>query len=471
MKKLLTLLLVLSGFIAQAQPQFSYKITYSTANCAYEARAVLTGGNFSTGNYANAAYRIPASANFTIALPAAYGNANFTIASLAPAGAVWTEGTGFRAPNANPNYDYHPVSYGGGGFSNAYPAMTLNSELVLFRFTLTGDQCGSGVRPYINGGAIVAGYPMDPTAIQFASAGDAGSNINNSLQIQDPITSAYIETYVGNIANNATPPKPVINSFSVSCATNQATLSVNAANGSCSTGALTFAWTGPAGVVLVNANTSSVTAVAATALALTGNYPITITDGNGCTISRTEVLTGTSCNIVTLPIKLIRFDAVANGCSAFLSWEATQAVGFDRFEVQYSKDGGQFATIGQIARNNEGRYSFSYEQQERKGYYRLKMLDLDGKANYSTTASVTTACGTESIIQIAPNPTTSSVTISGISAGDEVRIMDMMGRLVSSRMTEGNAATIDINQQPAGVYGVLVIHGQTMIKAGQIVKQ
>ena len=180
MKKLLTLLTLLAGFnVAHAQPQFKYKITYNTSQCAYEARVVLTGGDFSSAPYNSAFFRVPSAMTFTIAVPSNYGDQNFSITSLAPNGATWVEGNGFRAPNAASGWDYHPIAYGGGGALNALPMMNVNDELVLFRFTVGLNKCGTGMRPYINGGTPTG----DPTSVQFLAAGDAGSNINNSFQI------------------------------------------------------------------------------------------------------------------------------------------------------------------------------------------------------------------------------------------------------------------------------------------------
>ncbi|MEO6830780.1 MAG: T9SS type A sorting domain-containing protein, partial [Chitinophagaceae bacterium] len=105
-----------------------------------------------------------------------------------------------------------------------------------------------------------------------------------------------------------------------------------------------------------------------------------------------------------------------------------------------------------------------------KGYYRLKMIDLDGTYTYSETITVITNCA-PSAIKIFPNPVTSVVHIQGIEAGDQVKIMDALGQIVTSAVSPGNIATLDLTPYAPGVYSVLISHGAAMLKAGQVVKQ
>ncbi|MBS1644957.1 MAG: T9SS type A sorting domain-containing protein, partial [Bacteroidetes bacterium] len=86
------------------------------------------------------------------------------------------------------------------------------------------------------------------------------------------------------------------------------------------------------------------------------------------------------------------------------------------------------------------------------------------------TIMVVTNCP-ESAIKIFPNPATSVVHVQGVAAGDEVKIMDALGQVVTSAVAPGNITTLDLTPYTPGVYSVMVTHGTAMTKAGTVVKQ
>lgn len=53
---------------------------------------------------------------------------------------------------------------------------------------------------------------------------------------------------------------------------------------------------------------------------------------------------------------------------------------------------------------------------------------------------------------VAPNPTTGTATFRNLSAGDEVRLMDMTGRAVAEGKANGSTLTLSLEGRPAGLY-------------------
>jgi hypothetical protein len=107
-----------------------------------------------------------------------------------------------------------------------------------------------------------------------------------------------------------------------------------------------------------------------------------------------------------LPVKLSSFGGAAVGCNSLLKWTTQQEDNFDYFEVEYSADGINFIKAGTVRGRNSATgasYEFSYAQPSAKGYYRLKLVDRDGKVNYSGTAQVTNKCK-EPNASLYPNP-------------------------------------------------------------------
>lgn len=89
-----------------------------------------------------------------------------------------------------------------------------------------------------------------------------------------------------------------------------------------------------------------------------------------------------------LPVTLVNFNAVSEGSTASLSWSTSEEVNSDRFDIERSQNGKNWAKIGSVASNHESKieryYSFA-DAAPLKGanLYRLKMVDFDGTFAYS----------------------------------------------------------------------------------------
>ncbi len=100
----------------------------------------------------------------------------------------------------------------------------------------------------------------------------------------------------------------------------------------------------------------------------------------------------TSCNFLglVLPIKLISFKAQNILTDVQLNWSATDQTDFSHFELERSFDGNDFKYLTTIAAlHGTGNIDYTYTDKailkanESTIYYRLKMVDVDGKITYS----------------------------------------------------------------------------------------
>jgi len=94
-----------------------------------------------------------------------------------------------------------------------------------------------------------------------------------------------------------------------------------------------------------------------------------------------------------LPVELLYFKGSKGIESVNLSWATASELNFDFFEIQKSKDGKQFNTIGNAKGNGttsiRQNYSFSDEKPAiGKNYYRLKSVDFDGYTEYFSVVMV-----------------------------------------------------------------------------------
>jgi len=167
-----------------------------------------------------------------------------------------------------------------------------------------------------------------------------------------------------------------------------------------------------------------------------------------------------------LPLDLLSFEVEQQDKQVALRWASANEVDFAGYEVQRSLDGRHFEKIGWVAaEGTPDGTTHSYHFQDKNPvfnkplYYRLRMLDLDGKVEFSPLRTVTLK--NEPQVLLFPNPTSGSFwlkfqqpTLENI----QIEVRDALGREVLSEAIETGAAQKEMNiaNQPAGIYFVLM---------------
>lgn len=186
---------------------------------------------------------------------------------------------------------------------------------------------------------------------------------------------------------------------------------------------------------------------------------MTRADGSVCEISGARIAV-----LTVLPIKLSDFKAQVKGTStAAIQWTSEFEVGSEKYVVERSLDGVTYTSIGEVeaAKNSmeKRRYTFDdAELGERAAYYRLQMVDLDGKRDLSKTIYVNNRRSTvtgSTTFNVFPNPFKSDVQLIGVNASDvnrkSIRVYNVAGKEIGFTVTGANAITIDASA-PRGVY-------------------
>lgn len=181
-------------------------------------------------------------------------------------------------------------------------------------------------------------------------------------------------------------------------------------------------------------------------------------DGVTCEIGAANIT-----QAAPLPIKLTDFRAkLKNNSTASLQWISEFESGSNKFVVERSLDGVSYAAIGEVpaAVYSETRKSYSFDDVqlgERAAWYRLRLVDFDGKQDLSKTVYVNNkfATGSSPSFSVYPNPFKTELQLVGIKATEinrkSVRVYDASGREIAWTITGANAITID-NSAPRGVY-------------------
>lgn len=177
---------------------------------------------------------------------------------------------------------------------------------------------------------------------------------------------------------------------------------------------------------------------------------------------------------VTLPVKLLGFSASYKAGQTILNWQTENEVNFDHYEIERSTNGKDFLLVGTKAAAgsfNKTNYQHADDissSTENTFYYRLRMVDIDGKFSYSNTILIRKdQAGAVKSLLLSPNPVTSSGALTLRMNTDsrksvEIRVLDVTGKLIlkqQNQLSEGlNSISISNNSrlQP-GIYTVQVI--------------
>lgn len=170
----------------------------------------------------------------------------------------------------------------------------------------------------------------------------------------------------------------------------------------------------------------------------------------------------------TLPIKLISFSAQQSKNETQLQWKANSTDEHEYFVVEKSSDGRRFSPIANVTVKGIGDFSYAIsDNTSGKTFYRLKLVDVSGKSNYSQILYVNAAENSADFIQkIYPVPARHTINTQVKSSRQEnavVTITDMSGRTVivkNQLLVQGiNNCAIDVQKLKAGMYILKIITG------------
>jgi len=176
---------------------------------------------------------------------------------------------------------------------------------------------------------------------------------------------------------------------------------------------------------------------------------------------------------ITLPIKLLSFEANKNGDKVDLKWVTAVEINNDHFNLERSQDGIHFESIQELPGAGNSNYNITYNATDNaplfgNSIYRIKQTDFDGKFTYSEMRYInnqnSNPVKTFSITDIGPNPFSSKVQLTvseSLSGPTTIQLSDMTGRVVysnTSAVEEGKNTIVvsDLPELPAGNYLLMV---------------
>ncbi|HEX6430836.1 MAG TPA: T9SS type A sorting domain-containing protein [Niastella sp.] len=177
-----------------------------------------------------------------------------------------------------------------------------------------------------------------------------------------------------------------------------------------------------------------------------------------------------------LPLVLSQFYANKQTSKVILQWQTSSEEDVKQFVIERSNDGKTYKAIGQVAAtgNSTTKKNYNFADQSpfvsTNNYYRLLMMDIDGKYKYSKTLIVKFDGQLSTEMKVFPSYVKDLLQVqlpNGLNGNINLLIIDMNGRVIkrSNLASDGNAlsTTIDVSTLVKGVYVLKAQVGNTSV--------
>lgn len=174
----------------------------------------------------------------------------------------------------------------------------------------------------------------------------------------------------------------------------------------------------------------------------------------------------------SLPIELTRFESRVDKCDLSLHWETATEQNLGYYQVESSKDGRDFAVIGQVKPRSPNSlekraYNYPIASKYYDQYYRLKAVDLDGAFEYSPVIFAKAPCEQKQYaVELYPNPNYASGLTVEIDSPQEKQgvalyVLDAFGKQLSRQKVNvgigSNKILVETDNLPTGTYFIKII--------------
>ena len=197
---------------------------------------------------------------------------------------------------------------------------------------------------------------------------------------------------------------------------------------------------------------------------------LTFGTGNNVTSFSQLVLSRESA----LPVELLDFQCVATKNVVNLNWNVATQLHTEGYQIERSTDNGQtFERIGFMkAKTASGKMAYTFTDEKPivgTNYYRLKMLDIDGKFDFSPIRTAILRGPDLDKFSIYPNPASRSVTIdlaTNRKGRVEIELVDAVGKSILKTQVPSDIGTnqfpLNISKVAEGTYFLKMTDGQTV---------
>lgn len=164
-------------------------------------------------------------------------------------------------------------------------------------------------------------------------------------------------------------------------------------------------------------------------------------------------------NNVALPVSIKNFQGQKVNDEDVLTWTTSSENNNDYFNIQHSKDGIHFETIGRLnSMSRDGNsdvelnYSFTNKNPfNGMNYYRLEQVDIDGQIQHSASISLIRDLN-EMMVEIYPNPANGNIHIT-TAVPMQIQVSDLNGKKI---FESSESLNTNVYVAQAGIYIVKI---------------
>jgi len=173
---------------------------------------------------------------------------------------------------------------------------------------------------------------------------------------------------------------------------------------------------------------------------------------------------------IILPVKLISFTGAQAESGVQLKWITENEKSVKYYEIEFSGNGSLFTRAGSVSAKVDNDYQKQYAFTATVAatgtqYYRLRMVDNDGKFTYSNIIAIRNGLNADMAINVYPNPAKANpvLNIKSFQKGNAaINILSMQGAMVASQSANvapgDNPVVLEsVNNLPGAVYNIRVI--------------
>jgi hypothetical protein len=177
-----------------------------------------------------------------------------------------------------------------------------------------------------------------------------------------------------------------------------------------------------------------------------------------------------------LPVNFLGVLAARKDNGVQVRWDVAEEVNVAEYQLQRSSNGRTFTTVGTVPAGGKNLYSY-LDGGNKPGmlYYRVKSVDIDGRAKYSGIVRLNGANSFGSGIRVYPSPATSDITVQHSELGRtaSITISGADGRILKTvRPVPGTSnSMVNISGLSSGLYILRLDDGKGKVESASFIKQ
>jgi hypothetical protein len=354
-----------------------------------------------------------------------------------------------------------------GGTTNIYGTPTLDLNPGQLGFSQTSSSCGAVVRPITNGSTSLSLTGSSNTVSEIIISYDPTTILNGSF-----------ENIFPNGSSNPAADSIKLNFTSPSTSTFTLNGVVFTVNRAIITGT---------NYIRFSRNGTTMTTAQAEMLLDALMYANTATPPNlnhrelFIAVRETSFTTPLASFVINeiciLPMEWVDFQVKSNATSnqVQLNWKIVENREHKGYFIEYSHNGNTWEDLGFVngSGKTDGESVYTYTMGKVFSgtvYFRIKQLELNGSANYSTVRKLNLSSTTEQL-KVWPNPATALLQINTGDKAGKANIVDASGRIVKIISLSAGINRIPVNDLNRGLYMVIFNTNQGEVIQTRFLKQ